>query len=212
MSSMQALIIGQDQNSNDLIKAVFCYKGCRVLIADELYKLEYLREEIIDIVFLDLSSLYSMAYDLTFSSIKVNSHERPVIITSEKISLSEEIELQNRNIFFRTGNRLDSDEIGQIIDAAIKAVLTMMPELRCNPGEIPVDGNSLIEKQMDRGVIRTSKKVAKNAFWLFPNIDRRVVSLIQRIEFKYAESTFSFIAKPIKNIDTFMTNLAKRKT
>ncbi len=207
---IQVLLVVQDQDSHDLIKAVCCYKGCRVLVADNSYNLLlFLQKEKIDIVFFDLSHLNSLALDMIFA-IDDLDHERPAILISEKISLAEEIELQKRNIFYRAVKPVNSDEIEQVIEAAINAVSTKTSELERYTEETIVTENSIIEERIDKRQQKTSEKVSRDVFGIFPTADRRIISFIQDIDFKYLENALSFVVTPVKSFDTFLMNLTNR--
>ena len=147
---IKVLLVIQNQNSIDLIKAVCCYKGCMVFVADNSDKLLYfLREETIDIVFLDLSSLYSSAFDIIFS-INDLYHERPVVLISEQISLYEENELRKNKIFYHAVTPFNPDEIEQVIEAAIKAVTKEKFEKEC-----------YTEKKIDSGISINNVQIEK---------------------------------------------------
>lgn len=203
---IQILLVIQDKNSADIIKALCQYKGCKVFIADNSDKLLYfLREETIDIVFLDLSSLYSSAFDLIFSA-KEFGRELPVVMISEQISLSEERELRKNKIFYHAVLPFNPDEIEQVIEAAIKAVTTEKFEKEYSAeGEI-VAGDSINKKQ-----IKTLKQnISRDVFRNIPNFDKRIISAIRGLEFKYLDKISFFVALPVKSIDKFMTNLTRR--
>jgi len=206
----QILLAIQDKNSIDLIKAVCCYKGCKVLVADNSHKLLYfLREEKIDIVFFELSSLYSLAFDMIFS-INDFDYERPVILIYEEISLSEEIEFRKRRIFYQAVKPLNSNEIEQVIDAAVNAVSTKMPEKECYTEEKMIAESSINKQRIEKWKQITSKDVFSSVFRIIPNFDRRIISLIHDVEFKYLERYISFAARPTKRIDSLIMKLAQR--
>lgn len=207
---IKVLLAIHNQNSIDLIKAVCCCKSCKVFIADNSDKVLYfLREETIDIVFLDLSSLYSSAFDLIFSA---NEFERelPVVMISEQISLSEERELRKNKIFYHAVMPFNPDEIEQVIESAIKAVTTEMPDKECYTEGKTVTRNFINKEQIEKWKQKTSKKVFGSVFRSIPNFDKRIISAIRGLEFKYLENYLSFVAKPAKKIDTLMMNLTQR--
>lgn len=207
---IQVLLVVQDQNSHDLIKAVCCYKKCRILVADNSYNLLFfLQKEKIDIVFLELDSLSSLALDMIFI-INGSGRERPVIIVSDKISLSKEIELQKRKVFYRMVKPVNSDEIEQVVEAAINAVSTKPSELERYTEENIVTEDSIIKEGIDKREQKTSEKVFRNVFGVFPTADRKIISFIQDIDFKYLENAFSFVVIPTKSIDTFLMNLTHK--
>ena len=45
---------------------------------------------------------------------------------------------------------------------------------------------------------------------IIPNFDRRIISLIHDVEFKYLERYISFAARPTKRIDSLIMKLAQR--
>ena len=203
---IQILLAIQDKNSVDLVKAVCCFKGCKVFIADNSDKLFYfLREETIDIVFLDLSSLYSSAFDLIFTADEFE-RELPVVMISEQISLSEERELRKNKIFYHAVIPINPDEIEQVIEAAIKAVTTEKFEKEYYTEKKIAAGSSVNKEQ-----IKKSKQIISRAvFRRIPNFDKRIISAIRGLEFKYLDKFAFFVALPIKSIDKFMTNLTRR--
>ncbi len=203
---IKVLLAIQEQDSINLIKSVCCYKGCKVFVADNSDKLLYfLNEETIDIVFLDLSSLYSSAFDLIFS-INDFDRERPVVLISEQISLPEEKELRKNKIFYHAVIPFNPDEIENVIEAAINAVSTEVPENEYYAeGEI-VAGDSINLEQIKK----LKKNISRNVFRIIPNFDKRIISSIRGLEFNYLNNFLFFVALPVKSIDTFMTNMTKR--
>ncbi len=207
---IKVLLVIKDQNSIDLIKAVSCYKGCKVFIADSSDKLlHFLQEENIDIIFLDLNSLYSSAFDLIFSINEYN-HELPVILMSDHISLPEERELRKNKIFYHATVPLNPDEIEQVIEAAINAVPTKLQEKECYAEEIMTIDNSINKLQGEKFKRKTSRNVFRSTFKIIPNIDRRIISIISDVEFNYLNNVLNFVAKPAKRFDKLMMNLTKR--
>ena len=203
---IQILLVIQDKNSADIIKALCQYKGCKVFIADNSNKfLYFLREETIDIVFLDLSSLYLSAFDLIFS-VKEFEHELPVVMISEQISLSEERELRKNKIFYHAVIPINPDEIEQVIEAAIKAVTSEKFEKEYDTEKKIAAGSSVNKERIKK----LREKISWEAFRYIPNFDKRIISAIRGLEFKYLEK-FSFsVALPVKSIDKFMMNLTRR--
>ena len=166
---IQVLLVVNDKNSIDLIKALCLYKGCKVLVADNPQSLlHFLHEETIDIIFFDLSSEHLSAFDLIFSVCDFD--KIPAILISQKINHSEETELLKRNIFYRLAEPLNSEEIDQVIDAAIKAVQAKMPEKEYFITGKMVAGDSGINKQMKQ---KTSRKVFRSVYRNIQNYDRR---------------------------------------
>lgn len=208
---IQVLLIDQDPNFIDLVKALCCNKGCKVLVADNSHKLLYfLYNENIDIVFFKLSSLNSLSFDMIFSIYDFD-HKRPVILISEKIGLSEEIELLTRNIFYRATKPVNSDEIEQVLEAAINAVSTKMSEKGYNNEEIMVTENSINQKQIVKWKQKYSMNIFRSNFRRIPKFDSRIISLICGFNFKYLEIILSFVSIPVKRIDTYMLRLAQGK-
>jgi len=203
---IQILLVIQDKNSADIIKALCQYKGCKVFIADNSDKLLYfLREETIDVVFLDLSSLYSSAFDLIFST-KEFGRELPVVMISEQISHSEERELRKNKIFYHAVLPFNPDEIEQVIEAAIKAITTEK-----------IEKEYYTEKKIDAGnsknkehIKKLRKKISRDVFRSIPNFDKKIISAIRGLEFKYLNKISFFVALPVKSIDKFMTTLTRK--
>lgn len=207
---IQVLLVVQDQNSNDLIKALCCYKGCKVLVADNSYNLiNFLQKEKIDIVFFELSRLNSLALDMMFE-INGFDHERLVILISENISESEEAEILKRRIFYRVVKPLNSDEIKQVIDVAINAVWAKMPEEEYHTEERMLADESMTKEQSEKYRQEISRNIFRHVSEIFLSADRRIVSSIKSIELGNLENAVSFIAIPIKSFDNFMMNLGNR--
>jgi len=204
---LQALIIGQNKESNDLIKAVCCYKHCNVIVADNLLELNLLSKEKADIVLVDLDNLYSMALDLVFSSIKDGGVEGPVIIVSEKIDLELEIELQKRKIFYRLAEPLNAQETEQVINAAINFIETT--KKYADEGDFAEVG--LLEKQLDQHKLKkTSRKATNTVLEKTKNVDNKINSLVQRINVRYLDKTISLLRLPIDHFDKSIIRMIRK--
>ena len=97
-----------------------------------------------------------------------------------------------------------------MIEAAINAVSTKMPDKECYTEGKTVTGNSIIKEQIKKWKQKTSKKVFRSVYKSIPSFDRRIIYLIHGLEFKYLENYLSFVAKPAKKIDTLMMNLTQK--
>ncbi len=202
---IKILLVIQDKNSADLIKALCLYKGCTVLVADNPRRLmQFLREETIDMVFLDNSSMYLSVLDMIFSVCDFD-HEMPAILISDNIDKSEEIEMLKKNIFYRLVKPLNTEEIDAVIDAAIITVSTKMPQKESIVTEKMVAENPEINEQMKK--IKPFSKTFNFINRNIQNSDRKIVYLIKGYKIEKLENTFGKIFKPVNKIDRVMTNL-----
>ncbi len=202
---IKVLLIIQDKNSADLIKAACCYKGCRVFSADNSDEiLHFIIENKIDIVFLDLNSLYWPTFDQIFS-VQRFEHEIPVIMISEQTTLSVQEEIRKYKIFYHAVVPFFTGEIELVIDAAIKIVTTEKFEKDYYDEKIIAASNTINKEK-----IKISRQnIIRYAFRNFQNIDKIIINSIQNIDFKYLENYLSFAAKPFKKIDASLARFIK---
>lgn len=201
---IQVLLAVQDQEFKDLLKGVCCYAGCRVLTADNPEEvMDMLRNEKINIIFFDLSSLYSASIEL-LSTINENSRKRAFILISEQAGHIEEINLSTENIFYNIVKPLNPDEIEQVISAAIETASKEMDEKESYVEGKAVTGDAL--KKIPNG--KRQKKACKNAFLYvirgIPDIDRKITLRIRGLHLRNFPNPFSLIAKPAKSLDWLM--------
>ncbi len=202
---IKILLVIQDKNSANLIKALCLYKGCTVLVADNPRRLmQFLREETIDIVFLDNNCIYLSVLDIIFSVCDFD-HEILSVLIFEKINQSEEIEMLKKNIFYRMVNPLNNEEIEAVIDAAIKTVSTKMPQKVSITKEKMVAENSEINEQMKQ--IKPFSKTFNFINRKIQNSDRKIVYSLKGYNLEKLENTFGKIFKPVNEIDRVMANL-----
>ncbi len=201
---LQALVIGRNKESNDSIKAVCCYKGCKVIVIDNLLDLNFLNSEKIDIVFMEFDNLQSLATDLVFSLISATAAGRPVIIVSEKIGLAEDIELQKRKIFYRLAKPLNTEEIEHVIDAAISTVgknEDQQDEV-CMAAAAPAeDSNRKSEPKAFGGAI-------SHVLMLLDDVDKKAGSIARGMSAKYLDNAVSLVHVPVDRLDNFMKKMA----
>ncbi|MBW7995925.1 MAG: hypothetical protein FVQ81_04995 [Candidatus Glassbacteria bacterium] len=200
---LQAMIIGRNKESIDLIKAVCCYKNCKVIVIDNLLDFNFLDKEKIDIVFMEFDSLQSMATDLIFSLISAYAANRPVIIFSEKTDLSEDIELQKRKIFYRLAKPLNTEEIEHVIAAVIDTV---------SKTESHADKIYRTDAARDEERHRDYKPKAfggaiKKVFKLLNKVDKKASSIAQGMSSKKLEKAVTLVYIPIDSVDDFMKKI-----
>lgn len=202
---IQALIIGRNKESNDSIKAVCCYKGCKVIVIDNLLDLNFLNSEKIDIVFMEFDSLQSLATDLVFSLVNANAAGRPVIIVSEKIGLAENIELQKRKIFYRLAKPLNTEEIEHVIDAAIATVgkTEGQEDEECMAAAAPAEENNRQSEPKAFG------GAVSHVLMLLGDVDKKASSIAKGINTKYLDDAVSMINVPLDRFDNLIKQLVR---
>jgi DNA-binding NtrC family response regulator len=201
---MQALIIGHYQESRDLIKAVCLYKNCKVIVIDNLLDLNFLNSEKIDIVFMEFDSLQSLATDLVFSLVNANAAGQPVIIVSENIGLAEDIELQKRSIFYRLAKPINTEEIKNVIDAAISTVgkIEGHEDEVCMAAAAPaIESHQQSEPKAFGGAV-------SYVLMLLGNVDKQAGSIARSATSKHLDDAVSLLNVPINHFDNFMKRTA----
>jgi len=207
---IKVLLAVRDKGSKDILKGVCCYMGCRVFVADNPNDLlNILHNEKINIIFFDLSSLFSASFDL-ISTINGNSQKRPVILISGQVGHVEEIDLSTNKIFYNVCRPFDPVEIEHVISAAIDAVPSKLPEKEYSTEATIVTENSIKKDLIDKLKQITFKNRFMHVLGIVPIFDRRITSSIRGINLKYLETPLSFLARPAKNIDGFIIKITRK--